>query len=53
MTRMTEEAPGHRASVTSLGTKIPGGQRERLRRADQVAEEHGDAWAEPRARIAG
>jgi hypothetical protein len=41
-------------SVTSFGMKIPGGQPERLRRAGQVTEWHGDARAEePRARIAG
>jgi quercetin dioxygenase-like cupin family protein len=39
--------------VTSFGMKIPGGQLERLRRAGQVAEEHGAEWAEQRARIAG
>jgi quercetin dioxygenase-like cupin family protein len=40
-------------SCTSFGMKIPGGQLERLRRAGQVAEEHGDDWAERRTRIAG
>jgi len=40
-------------SVTSFGMKIPGGQVERLRRAGQVAEEHGDDWAERRAQLVG
>jgi quercetin dioxygenase-like cupin family protein len=40
-------------SVTSFGMKIPAGQLERMRRAGQVADEHGDDWAERRARIAG
>jgi hypothetical protein len=40
-------------SCTSFGMKIPGGQLERLRRAGQVADEHGDDWAERRAQIAG
>ena len=40
-------------SGTSFGMKIPGGQLERLRRRRQVADEHGDDWAERRARSAG
>ncbi len=38
---------------TSFGMQIPGGQVDRLRRMSTVAEEHGDRWAELRARITG
>jgi quercetin dioxygenase-like cupin family protein len=39
--------------ATAFDMKIPGGQLERVRRMGQVAEEHGDGWAEQRARVAG
>jgi quercetin dioxygenase-like cupin family protein len=40
-------------SATSFDMKIPAGQLERLRRMGEVADEHGDDWAERRAQIAG